>query len=82
MWLALILSLVAPIVTRGRARVGALLFTMTAWALLIAPVAAHWWSARDTVPAGPVLAASAAIGAGALVTRRRERHTCSAAMAR
>ncbi|MDQ3768567.1 MAG: phospholipid carrier-dependent glycosyltransferase, partial [Actinomycetota bacterium] len=46
-----VLSLAAPFVTRGRARCAALLLTLSAWALLVAPVAALQFSARTAVPA-------------------------------
>lgn len=67
-----LLSLAGPFVTRGRARCAALLFTLSAWALLVAPVAALQFSARTAVPAFGALGAAAAVGGwGCLVHVRR-----------
>ncbi|MDQ3609851.1 MAG: hypothetical protein M3459_13290 [Actinomycetota bacterium] len=68
-----LLSLAGPFVTRGRARSAALLFTLSAWALLVAPVAALQFSARTAVPAFGALGAAAAVGGWGCLSRARAR---------
>jgi hypothetical protein len=72
-----LLSLLSPLLSRGRRRSAALLFVLVTWVTLITPVATLWWSARYAVPGFGPLAASAAIGGWALWCRlqalRRER---------
>jgi len=69
MVLLALLSLAGPLLTRGRARSAALLFTVTAWVLLVAPVAALQFSARTAVPGFGALGAAAAIGAWGCLSR-------------
>lgn len=57
-----LLSLLAPLVTRGPAQRAALLFTLVAWALLAVPVATLEFSARTGVPGFGALGAAAALG--------------------
>ncbi|HEV2819495.1 MAG TPA: hypothetical protein VGW11_03215, partial [Solirubrobacteraceae bacterium] len=71
MVLLALLSLAGPLVTRGRARRAALLFTLSAWALLVAPVAALQFSARTAVPAFGTLGAAAAVGGWGCLVRVR-----------
>jgi hypothetical protein len=58
-----LLSLSAPFVLRGRPRAAALLLTLTAWALLVAPVATLEFSARSALPGFGMLAGAASLGA-------------------
>ncbi|HEY2637264.1 MAG TPA: hypothetical protein VGI54_07750 [Solirubrobacteraceae bacterium] len=62
MALLMLLSLAAPFVTTGRARRMAGLLTLSAWALLVAPVASLEFSARTAVPGFGALAGAAALG--------------------
>lgn len=73
MVLLALLSLAGPFVTRGRARSAALLFTLSAWALLVAPVAALQFSARTAIPGFGVLGAAAAVGGWGCLSRARAR---------
>ena len=58
-----LLSFAAPFLTTGRARSAAILFGISAWVMLVVPVATVEFSARTAAPAlGPFVAA-AAIGA-------------------
>jgi 4-amino-4-deoxy-L-arabinose transferase-like glycosyltransferase len=57
-----LLSLAGPLLARGRLRSAALLFSLAAWALAIAPVASFWWSARTSIPVFGPLGAAAALG--------------------
>jgi hypothetical protein len=66
-----LLSLTAPFALRGPARRGALLLALTAWALLVVPVATLEFSARTAIPGLGVLSAAAALGAWGWVTRLR-----------
>jgi Dolichyl-phosphate-mannose-protein mannosyltransferase len=68
-----LLSLAGPFAATGRVRSAAILFALVAWALLVAPVAGHWFSARYAVPALGPLAASAAVGGWAFVAAIRRR---------
>jgi 4-amino-4-deoxy-L-arabinose transferase-like glycosyltransferase len=75
-----LLSLAAPFLTSGRARWAAVLFAMSAWVMLVVPVATVEFSARTAVPAlGPFVAAAAIGTQGALAAfaRRRARSTLS-----
>jgi hypothetical protein len=72
-----LLSLTAPLVLRGRARAAAALFAITAWALLVAPVAALEFSARTAVPGFGVLGAAAALGAWGWAVRASARTPCA-----
>jgi hypothetical protein len=69
-----LLSLAAPLLSRGRSRSVAILFALFAWTLLVAPVATVEFSARTAVPGWGPLAAAAAFGAwrvlAALAARR------------
>jgi hypothetical protein len=67
------LSLLAPLLARGRARAGAVLLLGVAFALAIAPIAATRWDIRYAIPVYPPLTAGAAIGAWALAERVRKR---------
>lgn len=64
-----ILSLVGPLLTRGTARSAALLFTLFAWTLAVAPVATFWWSARTSIPVFGPLGGAAAFGVYAIWLR-------------
>ena len=72
-----LLSLAAPLATRGPQRSAALLFCLCAWALLVTPVATVEFSARTAVPGFGALGAAAAMGgwglAAALSRRGRSR---------
>jgi len=71
-----LLSFAAPFLTTGRARSAAILFGLSAWVMLIVPVATVEFSVRTAVPALGPFAAAAAVGAqGALAAfaRRRRR---------
>jgi hypothetical protein len=57
-----VLSLAGPVILRGRARSASLLFTLTAWTLLVLPVATVEFSARTAVPGFGALGAAAALG--------------------
>jgi hypothetical protein len=69
----MLLSLAAPWVTRGRARRVAWLLTLSAWTLLVVPVATLEFSARTAVPGFGALAGAAALGGwgSAAAVRRR-----------
>jgi hypothetical protein len=73
MGILVVLALVAPFVTRGSARGGAIGFGVAAAVLLVAPVALHAYDGRLGVPAYGPLAAAAAIGAGGVLDRVRRR---------
>jgi 4-amino-4-deoxy-L-arabinose transferase-like glycosyltransferase len=69
-----LLSLAAPMLTSGRARSASALFALAAWVLLVVPVATVEFSARTAVPGfGPLGAAAAVGGWGALVAVRARR---------
>jgi hypothetical protein len=71
-----LLSVAAPFLTTGRARWAAVLFAMSAWVMLVVPVATVEFSARTAVPAlGPFVAAAVIGAQGALTAfaRRRRR---------
>ncbi len=71
-----LLTFAAPFLTTGRARSAAILFGMSAWVMLIVPVATVEFSARTAAPAlGPFVAAAAigAQGAATAFARRRRR---------
>jgi 4-amino-4-deoxy-L-arabinose transferase-like glycosyltransferase len=73
-----LLSFAAPFLTRGRARWAAVLFAISAWVMLVVPVATVEFSSRTAVPAlGPFVAAAAigAQGAWAAFARRRARRS-------
>jgi len=57
-----LLSLAAPLLTRGRVRGAALLFALAGWTLLITPVATVQFSARTGLPGFGPLGAAAAFG--------------------
>jgi hypothetical protein len=70
----MLLSLVAPFVTHGRARRAAALITVLTWISLVAAVAAHWWDSRTTVPVlGPLTAAAALGGWGLFLAAQARR---------
>jgi hypothetical protein len=74
-----LLSIVAPLGARGRARSAALLFALVAWTLLVAPVATVGYSARTAVPGFGALGAAAALGAWrSLAALRRWRRSPTA----
>jgi hypothetical protein len=66
-----LLSLSGPLVLRGRMRAAAALLALTAWALLVVPVATLEFSARSAVPGFGVLAGAAALGGWGLVPALR-----------
>jgi hypothetical protein len=68
-----LLSLAGPLLARGRARSGAALFALTAWTLMVTPVATVEFSARTAVPGFGALGAAAGIGGYALLQAIRER---------
>ncbi|HLM26840.1 MAG TPA: hypothetical protein VK304_07730 [Thermoleophilaceae bacterium] len=71
-----LLTVLAPFLTTGRARSAAVLFAISAWVMLVIPVATVEFSARTAVPAlGPFVAAAAIGAQGALTAfaRRRRR---------
>ena len=71
-----LLTFAAPFLTKGRARSAAVLFGISAWVMLIIPVATVEFSARTAAPAlGPFVAAAAigAQGTAAAFARRRRR---------
>jgi len=68
-----LLSLLAPLLTRGQARRAALLFTLSAWALLAVPVATLEFSARTGVPGFGALGAAAALGGWGCIEAARRR---------
>lgn len=69
-----LLSLGAPFTLRGRRRAQALLFTLSAWTLLVVPVMTVEFSGRTAVPGfGPLTAAAAMGGYGAYGAFRRRR---------
>ncbi len=68
-----LLSFLAPFVTRGLARRAALLFALSAWALLAVPVATLEFSARTGVPGFGALGAAAALGGWGCVAAARRR---------
>jgi hypothetical protein len=69
-----LLSIAAPLLSRERTRSVALLYAVSAWTLLVVPVATVEFSARTAVPGLGPLAACAALGAwrvlAALAARR------------
>lgn len=74
MALLALLAIAGPVVTRGRLRAAALLFSLSAWTLLVAPVASLQFASRTAVPAFGVLGVAAAIGGwGCLEAARRRR---------
>jgi hypothetical protein len=74
MVIALVLALAAPFAAPRRARSEALLFTVTALALLVYPILTHAYDARFVVPAvGPLLAAAALGGWGLTPAAQRIR---------
>src|SRR5918992_4651172 len=68
-----LLSFAAPFVTSGRQRRAAVLFAVTAWLLLVLPVATVEFSARTAVPGFAPLAAAAALGGFGLSRKVRSR---------
>jgi hypothetical protein len=68
-----LLSLAGPLVLRGRPRAAAVLFALTGWALLVAPVATLEFSARSAIPGFGALGAAAALGAWGSALRLRSR---------
>jgi len=68
-----LLSLAAPLAARGRVRGPALLFTLTALTLMVAPVATVEFSARTAVPGMGSLAAAAGVGGWCLFSLVRDR---------
>jgi len=78
MILLALLSIAGPLLTRGRGRAGALLFTLCAWTVLVAPVAALQFASRTAVPGFGVMGAAAAVGAwGCAMALRQRRHGAS-----
>ncbi|MGO9490116.1 MAG: ArnT family glycosyltransferase [Solirubrobacteraceae bacterium] len=71
MALLMLLALLAPILAPAPQRRATLLFFLTALVLLLAPIFLSEYDYRFAIPAFGPLAASAAIGAWALVTRSR-----------
>ena len=67
------LSIAAPLLTRGRTRSAALLFSLTAWTLMVVPVATVEFSARTAVPGFGPLGAAAAIGGWRVLAALRRR---------
>jgi hypothetical protein len=65
------LAALAPFVTRGRVRLGAVAFAGTGLLLLVVPVMTLYEELRFSVPAYGPLAAAAALGAEALLDRAR-----------
>ena len=57
-----LLSVIAPVLTRGRVRGAALLFALAGWTLLVMPVATVEFSARTGLPGFGPLSAAAALG--------------------
>jgi hypothetical protein len=68
-----LLSLAAPFMAAGRARSAAALFSVSAWTLLVVPVATVEFSARTAVPGFGPLAAAAAIGGWRVLVAVRSR---------
>jgi hypothetical protein len=68
-----LLSLAGPFVARGRVRAGALLFTLSGWALLVAPVMSLQFASRTAVPGFGAMGAAAAAGGWACVLAARRR---------
>jgi hypothetical protein len=68
-----LLSLAGPLLARGRARRAAALCALTAWTLMVVPVATVEFSARTAVPGFGALGAAAAVGGFALLAALRER---------
>jgi hypothetical protein len=68
-----LLSLAGPLLARGRARSAAALFALTAWTLMVTPVATVEFSARTAVPGFGALGAAAGLGGYALLQAIRER---------
>jgi hypothetical protein len=73
-----LLSIAGPLLTRGPQRRAAGLFVLTAWLLMIVPVATVEFSARTAVPGFGALGCAAAMGGCALVAARRARSRSSA----
>lgn len=67
----IVLAAIAPFVTRGRARLGAVAFAGTGLLVLAVPVMTLYQELRFSVPAHGPLAAAAALGVEALVSRAR-----------
>ena len=82
MVLLLALALAGPLVARGRLRSAALLFTLVALTLMVAPVASLQFAARTAVPAFGALGAAAAAGGWACVLAWRAREPAPAHGAR
>jgi hypothetical protein len=76
-----LLSMVAPLLARGRARWASLLAALVAWTLLVVPVATVEFSARTAVPGFGPLGAAAGLGAWrALAILRRRRGSSRVAL--
>ncbi|MGI8623815.1 MAG: hypothetical protein ACR2NB_10110 [Solirubrobacteraceae bacterium] len=72
MVLLALLAAAGPLVTRGRARAAALLFSLSGWTLLVAPVASLQFASRTAVPGFGVMGVAAAVGGwGCLEAARR-----------
>jgi hypothetical protein len=73
-----LLSVMAPVMTRGRARGTALLLALAGWTLLVMPVATVEFSARTGLPGFGPLSAAAALGGWRVVAVVRGRRRPSA----
>jgi len=74
-----LLSVIAPFLTRGRARGAALLFALAGWTLLVTPVATVEFSARTGLPGFGPLCAAAALGGWRVLAAVRGRKRRSGA---
>jgi hypothetical protein len=68
-----LLSIAGPLLARGRVRSCAALYALTAWTLMVTPVATVEFSARTAVPGFGALGSAAALGGYALLAAIRER---------
>ena len=68
-----LLSVAAPLMTRGRLRGAALLFALAGWTLLVTPVATVEFSARTGLPGFGPLCAAAALGGWRVVAAVKAR---------
>src|SRR4051812_14506845 len=74
-----LMSIAGPVLACGPMRRAAGLFALTAWMLMVVPVATVEFSARTAVPGFGALGCAAAVGGCALVAARRERRSRSSA---